>query len=308
MADEHDNQDAGTDGEASGGREKEILGLMHSDPAAYEAAQGELQTLINQRLAGEKGSDAEASKFTADDLALLPDDESRSETGEKDAGDKPDADGDAEEDDEDSHVVPDTASDYRLPDPPQQLGERSEEDRALIADALKSFHEKEFTQAQVRSAIREFDKAQIKAAEARQAAALAKDAESEQFLKRLMPHDYNDRIESANALFREHLAEYLPDQKDRRALLDMRLEDGTRLGNYPPLVRALVDMASNRPRTPAPRQQQSNFESLSDADLAKEHREIMSLMHAPDDGKSYREAQPRLMKIIAAMNRRGRGG
>ena len=227
--------------------------------------------------------------FTAEELASIQDEGGETETDEAALAE-----------------VPESADGYVIPAPPKELGERSEADAELIDNALETFQAQGLTKRQATALISWFDRQQVEAAKAWQATVAERQTEAVKTLRAVYVHDYAKNIEMENGLFRQYLSEYMPNQEDRQALLSLRLEDGTMLGSFPPFVQALVDMAraaGRKPGDPSPRRQ--SLDGMSDADLAKEHRQIMALMHS--DEAAYKRAQPELVKIIAAMNQRQRG-
>jgi hypothetical protein len=255
------------------------MGLMHTDEKRYmsEAVQTEIAALLK----GSETGKAEPARKGAE------------------AEDKADADG--------GDWFPDTPSGYRIPDPPEELGERSGTDQEMIAAALEDFHAAGWDQSHVAKAIEVLDKAQAQALDA----AGERIVSARETLRELYPHDLDENVQLANEHFRRFAEPYAPTKADRQAILELPLADGTRLGDYPPFVSAMIDMAKaaagksverRSSGVPLPRRGTQPVDGRSDAGLEAEKARIMALMHT--DEAAYKAAQPELERIITALNKR----
>jgi hypothetical protein len=276
---------------APGPREREILALMATNLDLYssEAIQSELAELVKARQEDKSEPEAEA-------------------------GGEADADDEGEAPTEYPAEFPERPEDYLIPAAPAELGgERSEADVALLGEAATAFHEASLSQEQAIRLVKWWDGETIK----REQAAVEAANNAVAGLRALYGADYKSNIDAANNLFREAFRVHEPDQEARTEFLALRLEDGTRIGDHPAFVRAMVDLARNSGRragsgrSNAQQQRQHEddgplVETMSDAALAREHRRIMGLMTS--DEPEYKRSQSRLLQVLSTMNKRGRRG
>lgn len=202
--------------------------------------------------------------------------------------------------------VPESAEKYTMPEAPEELGERTDFDKELIGEALKDFHGAHFNQAQVDVAIKAFDRAQqIVKRQMVENAAKADDTSDEE-LRAQHLRDYRPNVELANRALETGLGKYLPEKADRLGFLDMRLQDGTRIGNYVPFVNFMIDIAKNGFSAVADDGAPIEGASSGAVDLDKRIGEILALSHtgkSADEAK-YKQLQPELEKLMTAKVRR----
>jgi hypothetical protein len=332
------NTTGGDEAPAPGEREREILSLAVIHPDLYEKAQPELERLIGDRLQqepadakpvakeepGKDAAPAEPGPRERELLALMTTDPKRYASkevqaeiaelakaraagkGKAEPAKKAEAEG--EDDEPTGNFVPEDASGYAVPAPPAELGERSTTEVEMINTALSAFHDAGLTKAQASVVLAELDRANLAATQAAADRALEGQERTVATLKAQWPHDYAERIESVNELFREHLSAYMPNRGDRQDLLDTLMADGTRLGDNLPFVLALADLAQSAGRRPGrrssgdPPPRRQPLDGRSDAGLEAEKARIMALMHT--DEAAYKAAQPELERIITALNKR----
>ncbi len=196
--------------------------------------------------------------------------------------------------------VPDAPEKYALPEPPAELGERSDVDKEIIGEALKDFHAAHYSQRQVDAALKAFDRAQMVVKRQMEERAAKMDDEADETLRSQYLREYKPNVELANRLLSESLGKYMSDKSERADFLNMRLQDGTRIGNYVPFVNWIIDLAKNG-ADPIGDDSIIEGEMQGGDSLQKRKDEIMGLMHTDED--AYKKAQPELEKIITALNR-----
>jgi hypothetical protein len=209
--------------------------------------------------------------------------------------------------------VPKETKDYNIPDRPKELGERSEEDMGFIQPALDRFQKAHLNKAQVTEVLRVLDETELAVSRARAAhsKALDKDAEDTLRVEWGTPKDFDSNIEISNRVVERALGKYLPEQEDRSALLNLRMEDGRKLGSIPDFVRFLSDIGRN------------GFDPIVDdgsfveaepggagKDPAARMKEIAALMHTGKeaDEAEYKRLQPEMQKLAQIVDRRKAGG
>lgn len=198
--------------------------------------------------------------------------------------------------------VPDAADKYAMVDPPEELGERSDLDKELLGEALKDFHGAHYNQKQVDAALKAFDRAQTVVARQMQENAVKADDAAEEELRSSFLKDYKPTVELTNRYLSEILGPYMPDAAERKSFLDMRLQDGTRIGNHVPFVKAMAALA----RDAYDDGTMVGGETTDGVDIDKRINDITSKAHSdkPEDKREYERLQPELLKLIAAQNKR----
>lgn len=139
--------------------------------------------------------------------------------------------------------MPAAPADYDLGDLSETL---TDVDKKLWNGALAEFHGAKLSQQQLDAVTSAYKNASEETEKARIAAAEAAAAQTDAELRKAFGDDYDDTIERTNVFIREGLSDYLPNAADRKALFELRLEDGRRLGDLTPLVRWLSDLAEAR--------------------------------------------------------------
>jgi hypothetical protein len=203
--------------------------------------------------------------------------------------------------------VPEAPDKYTLPERHKDLGERTEEDIALLKPALERFHKGHFSQDQVSEMIRVMDETELSLLRTRVEAAKSFDKDSENALRDEWGtrKDYDANIETANRVLTLALGKYMPEQAERESLLSLTLDNGRKLGSYPGFVKFLVDIGRN------------GFGGVMDDGAFVEGaeaggksaedriREIVKLAHTgkPADEAEYKRLQPELMRLQERVNR-----
>jgi hypothetical protein len=204
--------------------------------------------------------------------------------------------------------VPEAPDKYTLPDRPKDLGERTEEDIAVLKPALEQFHKGHFSQTQVNELVRAMDEAELTLSRARAAAAQEFDKSSENELRDEWGtrKDYDANLETANRVLQLALGKYMPEQEERTGFLSLTLDNGRKLGSYPGFVKFLVDIGRN------------GFAGVMDdgafvegaqsgaKDPEERMREITRLAHTgkPADEAEYKRLQPELMRLAKRVQER----
>jgi hypothetical protein len=205
--------------------------------------------------------------------------------------------------------VPETPEGYKLPDRPKDLGDRSEEDLALIAPALERFQKAHFSQAQQAEAIKILDEAELTVRRARAEAAKAFDEESEDALRTEWgtAQDYKANMKLANDAAAWLLGEHFPEQADREEALKITLDNGRKIGSYPGLVKTFAKIGRMLADDGA-------FVEGEPGGAGKEPEarmaEIAKLMHTgkPEDEAEYKRLQPEMQRLARAVDRRKQSG
>lgn len=108
--------------------------------------------------------------------------------------------------------------------------------------------------------------------------------------------EYEAQIKAGNAWLKEQI----PDDMERARILNARLPDGGLLGDSRWFGELIAKQALGAGFTDLI---EANALEAGGKSLAEQHRAIMNLMHT--DRAAYNEAQPKLLKIVAARQARG---
>jgi hypothetical protein len=202
--------------------------------------------------------------------------------------------------------VPEKAEQYSVPNPPEELGERSDLDKELIGEALQDFHKVDLNQKQVTAVINTFDRVQQIIKRQVQERAAKADDDADEALRTQHLRDYKPNLELAERFLESEFAQFYPEKADRVALLNMRLEDGTRLGNYPPLVNFFIHAAKNGTSAVADDGAPPRGADGDLVDIDKRIAEITALAHSskPADETKYKSLQGELERLVTAKVRR----
>lgn len=199
--------------------------------------------------------------------------------------------------------IPEKAEAYKVPDPPKELGERSDLDKAIISEALKEFHHAHFSQAQVTAAIAAFDKAQAEMMKTVEVSLTKVNDTAEEDLRAHFGRNYKAEVELTNRWLRAELSPFMA--KDELAAFLNEQEPGKpRRGNNP----AFVKWANKQARLAADDGDLPASEGTDAVDPQKRFDEIMALSHSSKlaDQEKYKTPalQKELEQLAAALNRR----
>jgi len=261
----------------------QIVALAHTKPKEYAnpALQEELRTLL---AAAELGEDDDAAEGDGDEEPGKAKDAKGAKVEEKE-DDEAEA---AEEDDPDALFIPERPSGE----------ERSELDQTLLASAIEQFREAGWDQSMVDTAIAAYDAAEAAAAERNGALIAAKATENIETLRDDLGKGYGPQIEAANQLVRQELGAFGLDAAARLSFLDTRLEDGSRLGDFPPFVKMLSKLAMAKGsggRAP------DDLRKPGETHEAARQRRISEITRLPHVGRTreYEALLPELKRLLA---------
>lgn len=182
-------------------------------------------------------------------------------------------------------------------------GEMSEIDREIWDEVLPKFHKGHFSQGQLDLAAEA-----VKIAGdigTRRMEEYAKAVDNETNEKLLLEYGSSKavkaNVELANRWLGETLGKHM-DADARREFLNLKLEDGTRIGSHLSFVKAAIEAG----RQWAPEGLPEIGEGGKEVDIDARIREIMKISHSskPADKKEYQRLQPELERLIAVQNRR----
>lgn len=200
--------------------------------------------------------------------------------------------------------VPEKVEDYKIDLPKEYGAELQANDKELLDEFLKDAHEKNMTQAQVDHSIKTYWAVQQRVNAMRAAEAMRVDQAAEDEIRTEMGKEFRGNVELINRMLSDGLSKHGWDApEDRRDFLSQRLENGVKLGSWPPFVRWLSEMARERA-------DDGTLEFGDGGDAVDVDRRIDDIMKIRDkDMKEYQRLEPELKKLIAVQNRRKtRGG
>ena len=193
--------------------------------------------------------------------------------------------------------IPDKPDGYKV-DIPREYGELSELDEELVGEFQQEMHAAGANQKQVDVASKMYFAIQQRVNAAKAAEAMAADRKGLEEIKGFHGKAFPQVVELTNRMFAEGLGKYgLEDPKARTDFLSMRLENGQKLGSFPPFVNFMADLAKERADDGA-------FD-VGDGDDGEDiNAKIDKIIAMRDtDIKAYQRMQPELEKLIKRQDR-----
>lgn len=199
--------------------------------------------------------------------------------------------------------VPESPDKYDL----KPLGELNEVDKEIWDEVLPGFHKGSFNQSQIAVVAQALDTAKTIAEKRMEDRAKVIDEATRESL--LLEYGSSKAVKANIELANRYLGELLGEHMDKEArqnFMNLRLEDGTRIGSLLPFTKAVIEKA----REWAPDSLPEIGEGGQQVDPEKRIKDIVKLSHSqkPEDKKEYQRLQPELDRLIAAKNRRDAGG
>lgn len=193
--------------------------------------------------------------------------------------------------------IPEKAEDYKA-EVPKEIGELSNVDQELLAEFKERAHKKNFSQAQFNDSLEMYWAVDQRVKAARQAEAIRLDMAGEDEVRNELGRNFRPDIELTNRFFADRLGKHGWDAEQRKEFLAQRLENGQKLGSFPPFVKMMVELAREQADDGA----FDIGESSDGVDLDKKIDDIVS--KSQTDPKEYERLQPELKRLIAAQQRR----
>lgn len=193
--------------------------------------------------------------------------------------------------------IPEKPDDYQI-EIPKEYGDLSDFDKELVDEFRKEAHAAGMNQKGVEVASKMYWSIQQRIEAAKMAEAVVKDQAGEDEIRVRHGKEFRARQELTNRMIGEGLEKHGWSAEERKDFFNMRLENGQRLGTFPPFVNWLFELAQERADDGA-------FvvgEGDDGEDLDAKISSMIELQHS--NPKEYQRIQPDLQRLIAAQNRR----
>jgi hypothetical protein len=195
--------------------------------------------------------------------------------------------------------VPDKPEEYKFDAPKDH--EWTDSDREYLTEFGKFAHAKGWSQAQAKDAVDWYMNDQIARLQDQEVAARNRGIETEKALKAEYGKDYSRTVEMVRSYGQEQIG---ADDWDK--LVNMRLSDGSYLGDQPALIKLLATAARDL-GDGTPFEAGTSAGGVSDGDLMKAHKELVSKSVAGDKDAKRKLADPEYdRRITAAYERQAR--
>lgn len=194
--------------------------------------------------------------------------------------------------------VPEKATDYKVELPKEYGTELAEGDKEMLDEFLKDAHSKHMNQAQVQHAINAYWSVQQRVNAAKNAEAMVKDQSAEDELRVEYGKEYRPTVELINRFVGKGLEKHGWEKQERAEFLNMRMENGMKLGSFPPFVKFMAEMS----RQAADDGDLEVGEGAEGVDVDKRIDQIIATRNS--DMKEYERLQPELTRLIAVQERR----
>jgi len=198
--------------------------------------------------------------------------------------------------------IPEKPEDYKF-EIPKEYGTPSELDTELIGEFQQEMHAAGANQKQVEVASRMYFAVQQRANAAKAAEAMALDRKGEQEIKGFHGKAFPQVVELTNRMMADGLGKYgWTEPQQRTDFLSMRLENGQKLGSFPPFVNFMADLAKERADEGAFDMGDGDDGEDTNAQIAK----IIATRDTDPKGYARADTQATLDKLIAKQQRMSR--
>lgn len=195
--------------------------------------------------------------------------------------------------------IPETVDGYKL----AEADKMSEVDKGLWAGALKEFHGANLSQAQVDAVQKVYAQVQEQSMSLLAERAKVAAEKAEETLRAEYGTQYKANLEIGNRFLAEMLTPITGSREATKAVLDMRFDDGSALGEHPAFVKLFVNLGK---QLLADDGAVLVGDAATAGDITQRINEITKLAHSSSDAdkREYERLQPELLKLIEAENRR----